>query len=173
MNAVMQKNDSSSDTTSPSARNGYKNLTEAEFLTHEAGLARSAITATMTELKGSLKNAADLTLWTHHHPWMTVGVAAAAGFTVASAIKGGGGNPLDGLSGVQAGAAAANGSGDAATGSGQSKSLMGSLFNLARTALEASLVSAIRAEGIARAVQPQPSESDSAQAFGQSESAQL
>ena len=157
MDAAMQTNDSNSVTTSQTGRNAYENLTEAEFLTHEAQLARCAISVTIDDLKGSLKNAADPKLWAHHHPWMSVGVAAAAGFTLASAVKGSSGAGLDSLMGGQPAASTTTNPITAAE-NGQSKSLMGSLFNLARTALEASLISAIRAEGISRAAQPQPSE---------------
>ncbi len=116
------------------------------------------MSSTIDEMKGSLKNAADLTLWTHHHPWMSVGVAAAGGFTLASMFKG---TTSDGLKSMMGGSAAVNANSEssvAAAENGQTKSLMGSLFNLARTALEATLVSAIRAEGISRAAQPQPPE---------------
>ena len=41
----------------------------------------------MEELKQSLSTAADLKLWAEHHPWLVVGVAAAAGFTAGSVIS--------------------------------------------------------------------------------------
>ena len=67
----------------------FENLTEAEFLAHEAELAKSAISIAMNELKANLWRGADVKLWAHHYPWLTLGVAAASGFTLAGIVKSG------------------------------------------------------------------------------------
>jgi hypothetical protein len=125
------------------------------LLAHEAQLARTAIDVTLAQLKANLSKAGDIKLWAHHYPWLTVGVAAASGFTLAAITKGGGG--------AKAGAAVLsdeerqrrlllNETAQASLGRYPDKpnvanSLLGSLFSLARTALEASLVTAIREQG--------------------------
>jgi hypothetical protein len=155
MDAAMQKNAPDSATTFGTEPKAYENLSEAEFLNHQAELAKTAISASLDELKSALKSAADVKLWAHHHPWVSVGVAAATGFTLASMVGGSkspdrsahnnvGRSTVDRLNQV--------GAEDTSSASG---SLLSSLFTLARTALEASLVAAIRTEGMNRAADAQ------------------
>jgi hypothetical protein len=140
----------------------YETLTESEYLTHESELAKTAIARTIDELKESVLKAGDVRLWTHHHPWAAVGIAAATGFSLAAAVRGAGKEdepdedekvtearnlllqaakaPYDDLPRRRRKAKVSN-------------SLLGSFFNLARTAIEASLVAAMRAEGVERAYQ--------------------
>jgi hypothetical protein len=183
MNDGSSHNGNASAVAPPSARNSYDNLTEAEFLAHEAELAKTALGNTLGEIKADLAKAGNFKLWAHHYPWLTVGLAAATGFTLAAVAAGGG------VGAERRGdedASGANGSGredplrageeaerqrllhETArapynTG-GKSKqklgdSLLGSLFSLARTALEASLVSAIREQGIQSQNQTNPATS--------------
>lgn len=66
--------------------NGIRQLSEAEFLDLQAQQAREAVARTLEELKESLKTASDIKLWAQHHPWLTVGTAAATGFAAGSAV---------------------------------------------------------------------------------------
>jgi hypothetical protein len=62
------------------------NPSEAEYLKREADDARGAISRTVAEMRGSLKDAGDVRAWARTYPWSTLGVAAAAGFVVAAAF---------------------------------------------------------------------------------------
>jgi hypothetical protein len=161
MNAASNNNGNASATRSPAAPNSYGNLSEAEFLAHEAQLAKTAIGNALADMKSELAKAVDIKLWTHHYPWLAVGAAAATGFTMAAVVTKGtastGTPDLDGEAERQQllheTAKAPYNTHSALGGTSRPRlgeSLLGSLFSLARTALEASLVSAIRAEGIER-----------------------
>jgi hypothetical protein len=158
MNADSSSNGSDSATPQPNAHSNYSKLTEAEILAHEAELAKSAISNVLAELKTNVAKAGDVKLWAHHYPWVTLGVAAATGFTLATVAAGGGADTSE-TEGEEAtrqrlvreAAKAPYNSADAGTKPKLGESLLGSLFSLARTALEASLVSAIRADTIERA----------------------
>jgi hypothetical protein len=58
----------------------------ADSLQREAELARQAFARTLNDLKHSLETAANPCQWAQQHPWIAVGVAAAAGFAAASAV---------------------------------------------------------------------------------------
>lgn len=111
----------------------------------------------LAELKTNFAKAGDVKLWAHHYPWLTVGVAAATGFTLATIAKSssGDGAETEGEEAarqrlVREAAKAPYNSAAVGTKPKLGESLLGSLFSLARTALEASLVAAIRTEGIER-----------------------
>lgn len=158
MNDVSKHNGSNSAAAPPNGRNSYANLSEAEFLAHEAELAKTALSNTLAELKGSFAQAGNIKLWAHHYPWVTAGLAVATGFTLAAVARGGSATG-DTDESVPASEEAerqrlvremAKAPYNAVPGSKPKlgDSLLGSLFSLARTALEASLVSAIREQGI-------------------------
>lgn len=48
--------------------------------------ARQAVLDTLDEMKATLGQATDYKVWTRKHPWVAVGVAAAAGFAAAAAV---------------------------------------------------------------------------------------
>jgi hypothetical protein len=157
MNADRNSNASASATPQPNGPSRYSKLTEAEFLAHEADLAKTAISNALAELKTNVAKAADVKLWAHHYPWLTVGVAAATGFTLATIAtsSNGDGRETEGEEETRQRLlreAAKVPYNSAAVGAKPKlgDSLLGSLFSLARTALEASLVSAIRTEGMER-----------------------
>ena len=89
MNDVSKHNGSASAAAPPSGPNSYDNLSEAEFLTHEAELAKTALSNTLAELIGSFAQAGNLKLWAHHYPWVTAGLAVATGFALAAVATGG------------------------------------------------------------------------------------
>jgi hypothetical protein len=158
MNADSNSNESASATPQPNGHSNYSKLTEAEFLAHEADLAKTAIGNALAELKANLAKAGDVKLWAHHYPWVTLGVAAATGFTLAAVAARGSADASE-TEGeeesrqrlVREAAAAPYSSAAGSTKPKLGESLLGSLFSLARTALEASLVSAIRADTLDRA----------------------
>ena len=113
-------------------------LSEAEYLEREANQAKAAIDKTMEELKQSLSTAADLRLWAEHHPWLVVGVAAAAGFTAGSAIASIGSAPA---------APPPQPASQPRKGSAMWSSLMSPLFELAKIAIQSSV--AATAAGVA------------------------
>jgi hypothetical protein len=158
MNDDSSNNGSGSATRQPSEHSNYGKLTEAEFLVHEAELAKTAMSTALADLKGNLAKVGDIKLWTHHYPWLAVGVAAASGFTLAAVANKGGakaGEADDHESErqrlVRETAKAPYQANAAGTRPKVGESILGSLFNLARTALEASLVSAIHDQGVERA----------------------
>jgi ElaB/YqjD/DUF883 family membrane-anchored ribosome-binding protein len=59
---------------------------EAEFLQHQTRQALAELSASLAEVKQGLADAVDVRLWTRRHPWASVGVAAAAGFTAATLV---------------------------------------------------------------------------------------
>lgn len=61
-------------------------LNETEFLRQEADAARQAISATIEEMRATLKDAGDLSVWAKRYPWASMGVATAAGFLAAAAF---------------------------------------------------------------------------------------
>ncbi len=63
-----------------------RDLSEDEYLRLQTEQAQASLSESLETLKKSLGNAADLQLWAQHHPWLTVGVAAAAGFAAANVI---------------------------------------------------------------------------------------
>jgi hypothetical protein len=158
MNADSNNSGTASATPRQNEHSRYKNLTEAEFLAHEADLAKSAISKVLAELKANAAKAGDVKLWAHHYPWVTLGVAAATGFTLAAVATSGGADVSE-TEGEEAArqrlvretAKAPYNSTGGGTKPKLGDSLLGSLFSLARTALEASLVSAIRTDAIERA----------------------
>jgi hypothetical protein len=169
MNDVSKHNGSDSATAPPSERNSYANLSEAEFLAHEAELAKTALSNSLAELKGSIAQAGNIKLWAHHYPWVAAGLAVATGFTLA-AVASGGSTSGDSDESVPASEEAerqrlvremAKAPYNSVPGSKPKlgDSLLGSLFSLARTALEASLVSAIREQGIQAQNQASPDSS--------------
>lgn len=122
---------------------GADNLSEAELLHREAQQAQAAMAQSVEALKRSLGTATDLRLWAQHHPWLTVGTAAAGGFaagsTIASVLRGS--PPPNG----QAATATAYTQPNAAPRQ-QSvlwSSLMGPLFDLAKVALQSSIAAAM------------------------------
>jgi hypothetical protein len=163
MSSVNSINTRDSDKTFDDEPQRYEKLTESEFLTHEAELAKTAMARTLDELKSGLVKAGDVRLWTQHHPWVALGVAAATGFSLAALLRGGGEDRSEPEAVIAARkqlleeAAKSPYDGHASRpGPTVSSSLLGSLFNLARTAIEASLLTAIRAEGVERAQAPYP-----------------
>ena len=158
MNADSNSNGNASATQPPNEPSNYSKLTEAEFLEHEADLAKTAISNALAELKGNLAKAGDLKLWAHHYPWVTLGVAAATGFTLATVAAKGGEDPAQAENEeasrqrmVREAAKAPYNSTATGTKPKLGDSLLSSLFSLARTALEASLVSSIRTDAMERA----------------------
>jgi hypothetical protein len=158
MNADSNSNGSGSATPQRNVHSNYSKLTEAEILAHEADLAKTAIGNVLAELKTNVAKAGDIKLWAHHYPWMTLGVAAATGFTLATvaASSGAEASETEGEEAarqrlVREAAKSPYNSADIGKKPKLGDSLLGSLFSLARTALEASLVSAIRADTIERA----------------------
>jgi hypothetical protein len=155
MSDVSKHNGSASATAPPSAQTNYDNLTEAEFLAHEAELAKTALGNTLDEIKTELAKAGNIKLWAHHYPWLTAGLAVATGFTLAAVASGGGKTDESGVADEEEERQrllreTARAPYNTLPGGKQKlgDSLLGSLFSLARTALEASLVSAIREQGI-------------------------
>jgi len=141
------------------APDNYGHLSEAEFLAQEAELAKTAIGSALAEMKSELAQAADIKLWTQHYPWLAVGAAAATGFTMAAIVQKGSATAAEAPGEAERQrllretAKAPYNTPSVFPTSSKPKlgdSLLGSLFSLARTALEASLVAAIRAEGIER-----------------------
>ncbi len=160
MNSDNKTNNHDLVTASNSEPQRYETLTESEYLTHEGELAKTAIARTIDELKASLIKAGDVRLWTHHHPWVAIGVGAATGFSLAAVVRSAGKEQPDEDEKLAEARnlllQAAKVPYDDAPPRRKSKvsdSLLGSLFNLARTAMEASLVTAMRAEGVERAYQ--------------------
>lgn len=119
-------------------------MSEAEFLEREAHQAKAAIDKTMEELKQSLSTAADLRLWAEHHPWLVVGVAAAAGFTAGSAITSIGSAPT--VSPPQPASRPRQ-------GAGMWGSLMSPLFELAKVAIQSSVAATAAGAGAAAATE--------------------
>ena len=106
----------------------------------------------MEELKESLKTAADIQLWTRQHPWVAVGVAAAAGFAAATAVTP---SPaaevqekLERLEQYERGrvpsaaASASRRSGSSSQNSAMN-SLLRPLFDMAKVAIQSSIASAL------------------------------
>ena len=58
---------------------------EETLLRDEAEQARLAIVRTLASMKSGLNDATDPQAWARAHPWVSVGVAAAAGFAAAAA----------------------------------------------------------------------------------------
>jgi ElaB/YqjD/DUF883 family membrane-anchored ribosome-binding protein len=160
MNSANRIKDQDSGKTSDNEQQRYETLTEAEYLTHEAELAKTAIARTLEDLKSGVAKAGDVRLWTHHHPWAAVGVAAATGFSLAALMLGGGRRDANQEEEearrrhlYEEAAKAPYDDYTSRRSPKVSDTLLGSLFNLARTALEASLLTAIRTEGVERAQQ--------------------
>lgn len=61
-------------------------MSEASYLAAQEANAKAALQQTLDDLTRNLKVAADPCLWTHRYPWLSVGVAAAAGFVAARAV---------------------------------------------------------------------------------------
>lgn len=106
------------------------------------------VRATVEQLKPSLKTAADVRLWTQHHPWLSVGVAAAAGFVLANQVFSG----ADGAGAGQMAEGASAGRpprapepGPHETGGAQRASGGGMLMGLLRDAVAMLTAAAIRA----------------------------
>ncbi len=61
------------------ATNPKERQTEAEFLEHQAQLAREALQRVRGEVLQSIAHSADIRAWGQRYPWPTMGAAAAAG----------------------------------------------------------------------------------------------
>jgi hypothetical protein len=61
-------------------------VSEAALLAREKADAKAALRQTLVDLKQSLRTSVDVRLWTKEHPWIAVGMAAAAGFTAATVV---------------------------------------------------------------------------------------
>jgi hypothetical protein len=59
-----------------------ENRSEREYVMNEAQLAKTAMRATLGDLKRTAQRAANPALWTRQYPWAGVGIAAAAGLLV-------------------------------------------------------------------------------------------
>ena len=146
MNADKTSNAPPSATTST---NGHNKLDEAAYLAQQNAEAKEAVTRTLEELKESLKTAADIQLWTRQHPWVAVGVAAAAGFAAATAVTP---SPaaevqekLERLEQYERGRApaAASAAGARSGPNSAMNSLLKPLFDMAKVAVQSSIASAI------------------------------
>ena len=165
MNADNSNNGNSSATQPQNEHSRYERLTEAEFLAHQAELAKTALQNTLTEFKTNLAHAGDPKLWTHHYPWVSIGLAAATGFTLAAVVNGADTAPQEGDEPARRHmlheVAKAGPRGVDDSKHHFRESLLGSLFSVARTALEASLVSAIHAQGREQSQSPPPRQTTS------------
>ena len=63
-----------------SAECSTRNLSEAEFLKRQADDAKAALAQTFAEMKAKLAEGANPVEWAREYPWVSLGVAAAAGF---------------------------------------------------------------------------------------------
>ncbi|MDZ4819253.1 MAG: hypothetical protein SGJ20_09800 [Planctomycetota bacterium] len=126
----------------------YENLTEVEFLAHQAELAKSAIANSSTQFKEAIKSATDLKAWAHYHPWLSVGVAGAVGFSLAAALKGKKPMPAASVNGSAAtkGETSANGAAATAARAGMATPLLAGIFRLAGTVLETTVLTALRTD---------------------------
>lgn len=61
-------------------------MSERDVLGDESAEAKAAMFAALDDIKADLAQAADPRLWAREHPWLTLGVAAAAGFAAAAAV---------------------------------------------------------------------------------------
>jgi hypothetical protein len=129
---------------------GTDDLSEAEFLDLQAQRAKAEFTRSLEALKQSLGTAVDLRLWAQHHPWLTVGAAAAAGFaagsTITSAISGEPEPSRNGYASTQQAAGpppAAQAGAAPRQHSALWNSLIGPLFDLAKVAIQSSIASAM------------------------------
>src|SRR5687767_9898610 len=84
MNSDKTGSAGSSGATSPSKP--LPTVTEAEFLQRQMEQAGMAIAQTASDLQTRLKEGLDVKAWSAQFPWITLGVAAAAGFFVGSAV---------------------------------------------------------------------------------------
>jgi hypothetical protein len=125
-----------------SRRENLDKLSEAKFLQQEKEDAQRAMSQSIESLKQSFKTAADLKLWADHHPWLTVGAAAAAGFAAGSTIVGAASKeePAPDRSSSRERFAAND---DRRQPSALWSSLMAPLFDLAKVAVQSSIASAM------------------------------
>jgi hypothetical protein len=61
-------------------------LSEAEFLKRQADDAKAAISQSLSDLTAKLRNGVDPLVWARQYPWISLGVAAAAGFVGTSMV---------------------------------------------------------------------------------------
>jgi membrane protein len=59
---------------------------EAEFLREQSAAAKSALSATLAQARGDVKEAVDPRAWTRRYPWIGIGMAAAAGGAAAMLV---------------------------------------------------------------------------------------
>jgi hypothetical protein len=121
---------------------GADKTSESELLNREVQQAKAAMDQSVADLKQSLRTAADLQLWAQHHPWLTVGAAAAGGFaagsTIASLLSG---SPPPDTNGQPPQAAYAQA--PPRQNSVLWSALMGPLFDLAKVAIQSSIAAAM------------------------------
>jgi ElaB/YqjD/DUF883 family membrane-anchored ribosome-binding protein len=136
-------------TTSSSERLADANLSEEKYLDLEAARTRAAVGQTLEELKDSLRAGLDVRVWTARHPWAAVGVAAATGFAAAAAVRSAAHARTDTLPSTN-GAGPQQAAVYSGATNGQSKPTKDSpivkgLFELAKVAIEASIMAAGKA----------------------------
>jgi hypothetical protein len=163
MNANTLSNEPESARTSGNGRPSETELSEADFLAREAEQAKAAITNTMEELKKNLGSAADLRLWAQHHPWLVVGVAAAAGFAAGSAIGSIGSDDRREEPVPQPVAGSAPPRRSAMWGS-----LMSPLFELAKVAIQSSVAATAAGAAASNETQSEPVGSTIPEGYGES-----
>jgi hypothetical protein len=120
------------------------NLSEQELLAQAAREARIAMTCAWEDAKAGLGEAADLRLWTQQHPWVTLGVAAAAGFTAATGLVPSARAQSSAAEGTNGTAPAKAEKAEAAASAEPPSSLAAMLFDLAKVAVQTTLMAAIR-----------------------------
>jgi hypothetical protein len=163
MNANTLSNEPELARTSGNGRPSETELSEADFLAREAEQARAAITNTMEELKKNLGSAADLRAWAQHHPWLVVGVAAAAGFAAGSAICSIGSDDQRAEPPPQPVAGSAQPRRPTMWGS-----LMSPLFELAKVTIQSSLAAAAAGTAASNGVQSERAASAVPEGYGES-----
>jgi hypothetical protein len=76
----------SSERTSPREPVRDAPVSEASYLAGQEANAKAALQQTLDDLTRNLKVAGDPCLWTKRYPWLSVGIATAAGFVAARAV---------------------------------------------------------------------------------------
>src|SRR5579862_2657853 len=64
----------------PNSRTPAAKLSEAAFLKRQAEDAKAAIAQSFSEMTAKLREGADPLVWARQYPWISLGVAAVAGF---------------------------------------------------------------------------------------------
>lgn len=141
---------------------------EAAVIEHEAAQAKAALERSLGKLKASLRTATDVRLWTRYHPWLSVSVAAAAGFVLAKGVfsdRVGSGAAAEGASAARQARAAEPRPAEA--GGPPRSGLYGLLFSLAKESLAQFASDSLRAAAEARSAadaghSPMPGDRESA-----------